>query len=80
MRVLGKLINKHLPTETFGKCGGNCDCGSCQVYFSDQTGLPEQEVEEKECLKKLHNASPEKSRLTCCLENMSYLDGKLRCH
>jgi ferredoxin len=76
MRILSKAINKQLPEETFGKCGGNCDCGTCHVYLPNQDGLPEKEVEERGCLGKLPNMSPERSRLSCCLEAMPYLQGK----
>ena len=63
-------IEKKLSPENYGVCGGNCLCGTCQVYVdpNDFKKLKDSEEDENDVLKKYADKPNANSRLACQVE------------
>ena len=63
-------IEEKLSPDNYGICGGNCLCGTCQVYVdpNDFKKLKDLEKEEIEILKKYADKPNANSRLACQVE------------
>jgi len=63
-------IEDKLSPESYGLCGGNCNCGTCHIYvdpndFKKLKSLGEDEIN---ILKKFADQPNENSRLACQVE------------
>ena len=63
-------IEEKLSPESYGLCGGNCNCGTCHVYvdpndFKKLNPLGEDEID---ILKRFADKPNENSRLACQIE------------
>ena len=63
-------IEEKIAPESFGLCGGNCNCGTCHVYVdpNDFKKLKNLEEDEIEILKKFADKPNANSRLACQVE------------
>ena len=63
-------IEEKLSPDSYGICGGNCLCGTCQVYVdpNDFKKLKDSEEDEIDVLKKYADKPNANSRLACQVE------------
>ena len=63
-------IEEKISPESYGICGGNCNCGTCHVYVdpNDFKKLKNLEEDEIEILKKFADKPNANSRLACQVE------------
>ena len=63
-------IEDKIGPDSFGFCGGNCNCGTCHVYVNpeDFKKLEKSNDEEHRIIKKFADNPNEYSRLTCQIE------------
>jgi len=63
-------IEEKLSPDNYGICGGNCLCGTCQVYVdpNDFKKLKDSEEDEIDVLKKYADKPNANSRLACQVE------------
>ncbi len=63
-------IEDKVEPESFGLCGGNCNCGTCHVYVDSNylNKLVPADDEENRIIKKFADNPNETSRLSCQIE------------
>ncbi len=68
--IIRDAIEEKLSPHNYGVCGGNCACGTCQVYVApeDFEKLKPKEKEEIRTLEALAIKPTSHSRLACQIE------------
>ena len=63
-------IEEKISPESYGICGGNCNCGTCHIYIdpNDFKKLKDLEEDEIRILKQFSDKPNANSRLACQIE------------